>query len=233
MARCIRWTGCLLLAGVLGTALFSNVLAQEGKFSIKTGDNAPPKELAEGIQKILAPQSIQLLDPDGKTVAEVWFRKEIPADATPEQVKNGLTYREVKQTEIMGAIRFDQEWTDYRKHKVKPGLYTLRLGYQPMDGDHTGASDYQDFLLILDAGKDTKAELMDAKHMIEVSAKSIGQGHPAVFMLFPHTKPGAAPSFAAMPRNHWVVQSKSDVVVGGKKTGTSLGIGLNLVGAAE
>ena len=226
-----RWAG--LTGGVLLLALFPLVHAQEGKYSIKTADTAPPKELGEAIQKILAPQSIQLLDPAGKTVCEVWFRKEIPADATPEQVKNGLTYREVKQTEVLGAVRFDQDWRDYRKHKVKAGTYTLRLAYQPMDGDHTGSSDYQDFLLVLDAGKDTKPDLMDAKHMVEVSAKSIGQGHPAVFMLVPNSKPGAAPNLASLARNHWVVQSKADLTVGGKKTGTSLGIGLTLVGAAE
>ena len=179
------------------------------------------------------PPSIQLLDPAGKTVCEVWFRKEIPAEATPEQVKNGLTYREVKQSEVVGAIRFDQDWRDYRKQKVKAGTYTLRLGYQPMDGDHTGSSEFQDFLLVLDAAKDTKPDLMDAKHMIETSAKSIGTGHPGVFMLFPTEKPGAAPTLAAMPKNHWVLQTKEDVTVAGKKTGTSLGIGLTRVGAGD
>jgi hypothetical protein len=36
-----------------------------------------------------------------------------------------------------------------------------------------------------------------------------------------------------MPKNHWVLQTKSDIAVAGKKTGTSLGIGLTLVGAAD
>ncbi|MCI0642270.1 MAG: hypothetical protein L0Y72_11540 [Gemmataceae bacterium] len=207
--------------------------AGEGKYSIKVGDNPPPNEIAESIRKLLAPQSIQLLDGGGKTLCELWFRKEIPADATPEQIKNGLTYREIKQSEVLGAVKFEQDYRDYRKQKVKAGSYTLRLAYQPMDGDHTGASEHLDFLAVIDASKDTKPEIMDAKHLSEVSAKSIGTGHPGVFMLFPHTKPGAKPALAAMPKEHWVVQTKGEIVVGGKSTGTSLGIALTLVGAAE
>jgi hypothetical protein len=219
--------------GLVGLAMLSYVEAQENKYGIKTAQTPVPTEIGEPIQKLLGPQSIQLLDPAGKTVCELWFRTELPADATPEQIKNGLTYREIKQSEIVGAVRFDQDWRDYRKQKVKAGTYTLRLGYQPMDGDHTGSSDYQDFVLLLDAAKDTKADLLDVKHMIETSAKSIGTGHPAVFMLFPNSKPGAAPALAAMPKNHWVLQTKEEVTVAGKKTGTSLGIGLTLVGAPD
>jgi len=225
--------GTLWTSGLLVLALLPHVGAQGTKYSIKTEESPVPKDIGEPIQKVLGPQSVQLLDPAGKTVCEVWFRKEVPADATAEQIKNGLTYREVKQSEVVGVIRFDQEWRDYRKQKVKAGTYTLRLGYQPMDGDHTGSSDFQDFLVILDAAKDTKTELMDPKHMVETSAKSIGTGHPAVFMLFPNSKPGAAPALAAMPKNHWVLQTKEDVTVAGKKTGTSLGFGLTLVGAAD
>jgi len=217
---------------VLFLTLLPFVQAQDNKYSIKTAQTPAPKEVGEPIQKLLAPQAIQLLDPAGKAVCEVWLRKEIPADATPEQIKNGLTYRELKQTEVVGVIRFDQDWRDYRKQKVKAGTYTLRLGFQPMDGDHTGASDYQEFLLVLDAAKDTKPDLMEPKHMIETSAKSISTGHPGVFMLFPNSKPGAAPTLAAMPKNHWVLQTKENVTVDGKKAG-SLGLGLTLVGAAD
>jgi hypothetical protein len=228
MMQSARW-----MSGLVILAFLSFVEAQDSKYSIKVAQTPFPKEIGEPIQKLLEPQAIQLLDPAGKAICEVWFRKEIPADATPEQIKNGLTYREVKQSEVVGAIRFEQDWRDYRKQKVKAGTYTLRLGYQPMDGDHTGASDYQDFLLVLDAAKDTKPDLMDPKHMVETSAKSIGTGHPGVFMLFPNAKPGTATSLAGMPKDHWVLQTKEEVTVDGKKTGTSLGFGLTLVGAAD
>ncbi len=229
MIRCVRW----LSLGSLFVLLACVGAQDAGKYSIKTGQTPVPTEVAEPIQKVLGKQSVQLLNSAGKPVCEVWFRTEIPADATAEQLKNGLTYREVKQSEVVGAIRFDEDWRDYRKQKVKAGIYTLRLGYQPMDGDHTGASEYQDFLLLLDASKDRNLDLMDAKQMIETSAKSIGSGHPAVFMLFPNSKPGTSPELAAMPKNHWVLQTKEAITVDGKKTGASLGFGLTLVGAAD
>ena len=229
MSRSLRFLSLGLLF-----VLLAPIAAQDtGKYTIKTLATPVPDGIAEPIRKVLGKQAVQLVSPAGKTVCEVWFRKEIPADATPEQVKNGLTYREIKQSEVVGAIRFDEDWRDYRKQKVKAGLYTLRLGFQPMDGDHAGASDYQDFLLLLDAAKDRSMDLLDPKQMIDTSAKSIGTGHPAVFMLFPGGSPGAAPALAAMPKNHWVLQTKEPITVGGKKTGSSLGIGLTLVGAAD
>jgi hypothetical protein len=221
-----RWAFLLLPLCLLPFAA-----AQEGKFSIKTATNPPPKELAADIQKLLGKSSILLLDPAGKTVGEFWVRAEIPADATPEQVKNGITYREIRQSEILGAVRFEQDWTDYRKQKVKAGVYTLRLGYQPADGDHQGSSEFQEFVLVMRADKDKSPELMEFKHMIEVGAKSIDTGHPGVFMLAP-TQPGPEPTIAARARNHWVINTKGDLIVGGKKVG-AVGVGLNVVGHTE
>src|SRR5262245_8533200 len=230
MRTCARWAAVLVVPALCSLHVLSG---QAAKYAVKTVEQAPPKELSEAIQKVLEPTAIQLTDSSGQLISELWPRRELPAQATPEQIKNGLTYREVKQTEIVGAIRFAQDWRDYRKQKVKAGVYTLRLAYQPMDGDHTGASEFQEFLVVLAAGKDMKAEPMEVKHMSETSQQSIGTGHPAVFMLFPNNKPGATPELLAKPKNHFVVNFKEDVAVEGKKTGTALGFGLTLVGAAD
>src|SRR5262245_45072994 len=135
-----RFTSLLIVCVVL-----LGVQAQDAKYAIKVAETPPPKELEPAIQKLLGKQSIQLLDAGGKVLGEYWFRTEVPAEATDEQIKNGLTYREVPQSTIIGAVRFDQDTRDYRKQKVKAGVYTLRLGYQPMDGDHAGMSDFQEF----------------------------------------------------------------------------------------
>ena len=211
---------------------FSFATSGEGKkYSIKAASNPIPKELSEPIQKLLSGASVQLLDSKGEPICEVWFRKEIPTEATPEQLKTGVTYREVKQTEIFGAIQFHKDWTDYRKQKIKAGVYTMRLGYQPTDGKHTSdISDFQEFILVAGAKADTRTSLMDAKALHEISGDSIGSGHPGVFMLWPNTKPGAEPSLAARPKDHWVLNAKAKLMVDGKAIGTPLGIGLNLVG---
>lgn len=210
----------------------SVVHSQGGKYSIKTAQTPPPKGVSESIRKLLDKQSVQFLSADGKQLAEVWFRASVPADATPEQIKNGITYREIKQSEIIGVIRFDQDTADYRKQKVKAGVYTLRLGYQPADGDHQGSSMHKEFLVLVDPAKDTKTDLMDYKEMVELSMKTISTGHPAVFMLFPVPKPGPAPKLEAKEMNHWVLNTKEEITVDGKKTGASIGIGITLIGQA-
>jgi hypothetical protein len=212
--------------------MLSFATAQDAKkYSIKTGGNPIPKDVSEAIQKLLHNESIQLLDGAGKLLCEVWLRKEVPAEATPEQIKSGVTFREVKQTEILGAIQFHKDWTDYRKQKVKAGVYTLRLAFQPTDGKHTAdVSDYHEFALVIKAAADTKPALMEAKMLADRSGDSLDLAHPGVFMLWPNNKPGKEPQFVAHAKNHFVLNSRCDLVVKGKATGTSIGIGITLLG---
>jgi hypothetical protein len=222
----LRWAAVLaLLAATLAPA-------QEGKYSVKTAKTEPPKELNDSIRKLLSDNTVQFHDAGGGLIAELWFRKEVPADATPEQVKNGLTYRELKETTVMGAVRFDQPWTDYRKQKIKPGVYTLRLGFQPMDGDHMGTSPYPDFVLVVNAATDKNAEPMEPKELQEKSIKTMGTSHPGVLLLFPNNKPGAEPQLVSQPNNHLVLNTREGVTINGQKAG-ALGIGLALVGHAD
>src|SRR5436190_604454 len=98
--RAFRW-GALVLMVSGGLAP-----AQDSKYQIKTAKTDPPKELSEAIRKLLDSSSVQFQDAKGALVAEFWFRKEVPVDATPEQVKNGLGYRDLKETTVFGAARF-------------------------------------------------------------------------------------------------------------------------------
>jgi hypothetical protein len=219
---------CLLFA--IMAAMPWAVAQDKGKYAVKSQEAAPPNELSEPIRKLLSNESLAFLDSSGQPLLTIWLRKEIPTDATPEQIKNGITYRELKQSELMGAIRFEREWSDYRKQKIKPGVYTLRLAFQPTDGKHTAdVSEFQDFLVVLSPKADATPELMEPKQLQETSADSIGSGHPGVFMLVP-TKASKAAEVAARPKEHWMVTTKAPLSAGGKATGAFLGIGLNLVG---
>src|SRR5262245_247192 len=140
---------------------------------------APPKEVQEPIRKLLKDESVQLLDGKGNLLAELWFRKEMPVKATEAQVKNGLTYREVPSSTVFGVMRVPKALFDYRKQKVKEGVYTLRLALQPMDGDHMGTAPYNDFCLASPAGEDKKPDLLEVKSLHELSAKTT-DAHPSV-----------------------------------------------------
>jgi hypothetical protein len=228
MRSTLKWAA--FLAVLITTAGW----AGEAKYSIKTVDkSAPPKELDESIRKLLNDHSIKLLDPNGKTIGELWFRKVVPVDATAEQLKNGLTYREVKESTILAAVRFEQDWSDYRKQKVKPGVYTLRLGFQPMDGDHMGTAPHNEFCLLLSADKDTKTDLIDTKALQKLSTDSIGTTHPGVMLLFPYNNPKDAAKLVSKSNDHWVLNVKENVSVGGKTAEQGLGIGLTVVGHSE
>jgi hypothetical protein len=205
--------------------------AQGGKYSVKAIKAEPPKELKGDIAKLLSPEAIQLESGPGSAVCTFWLRKDVPVEATAEQVKNGLTYRELAQTTLLGAIRFERDWTDIRKQKVKAGVYTMRLGFQPEDGDHAGASPTKDFVVLIAAAKEKGAGPMEPKEMQELSQKSIDTGHPAVFMLYPNPKPAAAPQLEMKDGKYWVVNTKESVTAAGKKT--TLGVGLTLVGHAD
>ncbi len=222
-----------LLTAALLAAVVTLPLAgagEGGKFTIKTADSAAPDEVAGPIAQLLDKQSVQLLDEAGKPIVEVWARKQVPTDATPEQIKNGVTYRELKQTEVLGVARFHRDWTDYRKQPVKAGVYTLRLAYQPTDGKHTAdVSEFPEFVVVIGAKADKSADLMEPKLLQETSADSIASAHPGVFMLVP-AKAGAAPELKGRPRNEWAVVISTELVAAGKGTGARLGIGFNLVG---
>ena len=228
MIRVLR-VGILLCFGVIFISLAAS---QEGKkFSIKTADTPIPKELSPEIAKLLVESSVQLLDSTGKPICEVWLRKELPTDATEGQLKTGVTFREVKQGEILGAVQFHQKWTDYRKQLVKAGVYTMRLGYQPTDGKHTAdVSDYHEFALVIAAKDDKKKDLIEPKSLSDKSGDSLELAHPGVFMLWPNPTPKKEATIDARPKDHWVVNGRIQLVAGGKATGKDIGIGLTLVG---
>jgi hypothetical protein len=222
MIRTFRWS--FVAAMLVGFPFVAD--ADDGKYSIKTVKSEPPKEVQEPIRKLLGDEAIELRDAKGKVICEVWFRKEIPAKSGGD--KGALTYRDLEETTVLGAIRFAQPYTDYRKQKVKRGVYTLRLGFQPMDGDHMGTAPYGEFALISPVSEDKKPDPMTAKELQELSAKAIGETHPGVFLLFPNPKPEEQPKLADKGDGHWVVSTRLETNAGGRKL--PLGISLTLVG---
>jgi hypothetical protein len=224
MARlaCFIATFCLF-------APTSAVGAAPAKYTIKTAEAAPPEQIKEPLRKLLNAQSIQLLDAKGEVLAEVWLRKEIAAKAGAD--KAALNYRALPETSFLGAIRFPKGGSDYRQQKLKAGVYTMRLGFQPMDGNHMGTAPYNEFCLLVPADQDASPEpLKTGKELNKLSNKASGTDHPAVLLLFPNNKPAAAPELASKGDGHYVLNAKEEVLVGDAKA--PLGIGLTLVGHA-
>jgi len=219
------------LAGLLCLLLgLAPAVAAAPAYSIKTTKQAPPKQIAEPIRKLLDERCIQLQDGRGTTLIEVWLRKEVPVKATDTQIKNGLTYRDAGSSAILGAMRVVKDAFDYKKQKVPAGVYTLRLGIQPADGDHMGTATYNEFCLACPADDDKKPDLLMVKPLRELSAKTT-DNHPAVFLLFPGGKDaGKAPKLVNKPGGHWVVFTQLNARAGEKKA--VLPFGLTLIGTS-
>jgi len=203
--------------------------AADQPYAVKAGNTAPPKELQEPIRKLLGEGSVQFLGDKGEVLAEFWFCKAVPVKATEAQIQNGLTYQEVPETTLLGAVRVVKQLSDYRKQKVPPGVYTLRLGLQPMDGDHMGTAPYDTFFLASPASEDTKPDPMDVKALQELSGKTTNS-HPAVFLLFPGKGAGPQPQLVNKGMGQWVLLYNQEVQVGPKKA--VLPVGLTVVGAS-
>jgi hypothetical protein len=221
----VRVAAALALLAVTGTA------QAQAKYAIKEEKTELPKELNPAVAKLLDDSAVRLLDGKGTLICEVWFRKEVPAKATAEQVKNGLTLREIPETTVLGALRVHKTMIDYRKQKIKPGVYTLRLAYQPSDGDHMGTAPNNEFCLPVSAEDDKDAALMKPKALQEASAKVAGGSHPAVLLLFPpKAKAPEAPTLEKDDMDDWVLTRAVEVKAGGASA--KIGLMLTLVGVS-
>jgi hypothetical protein len=216
------------LAGVFLLALAATSSAQDAKLTIKVEDAQPPKELAEPVRAVLDTKAMSVFDAKGKLLCTVWAARSLEAKATAEQAKGGLKYTHLEESTLVGAVKFPETWVDYRKQKIKPGVYTLRLGIQPMDGDHMGTAPYNEFCLLSPAAEDKKPDLMDVESLNELSTKASPRKHPAIMLLFPTKAPPEAPAVEAKPREHFVLSYRIPVTAGGEKA--HLGFSLVVVG---
>jgi hypothetical protein len=204
---------------------------QAAKYSIKEAKTELPKELKPAIAGLLDDNAVQLLDAKGTLLCEVWLRKEVPAKATPEQLKNGITLHEIPETTLLGVMRVHKTMIDYRKQKIKEGVYTLRLAYQPADGDHMGTAPNNEFCLAVPAADEKDAELMPPKALHEASTKAPGGSHPGVFLLFPPK--AKAPDAATLEKDDmddWILTRGVEVKSGDAKA--KIGLMLTLVGVS-
>lgn len=154
---------------------------------------APPQEIAAPVRALLTDQAIRVSGPGG-TYAELWFRGEIPAKASPGQTL-GVAYPRLVEGALVGAIRFAGRVNDFRNRTIQPGVYTLRYGLHPVDGNHMGVAPHRDFLLISPAGEDGSDQARPFDDLVAQSRKASGTTHPSIWSLMPpEARPAALPA---------------------------------------
>jgi hypothetical protein len=203
--------------------------AADPTFAVAVKDADPPKELGDAVKAVLDHKAMTVTDDKGKVLCTVWACKALDTKATADQAKAGLKYAHLEQTTLVGAIQFPDVWKDYRKQNIKAGVYTLRLGIQPEDGDHQGTAPFNEFLLLTPAALDKKPDAIEPKELHEQSTKSTTRKHPGVMLLFPNKAPAEKPAVEAKPKDHYVLSFRVPATAGGEKG--YLGFSLVVVGA--
>ncbi len=190
-----------------------------------------PELVTAAVRKELDPNAIAITDKDGTNAITIWFRNTIPMKATAEQVRNGLTYREIPDGTLIGVIQFDKPFVDFRKQDIKAGVYTMRFAVQPDTGDHTGTAPHAEFVLLVPADKDQDADTIEVKSLIKHSTKVIGGDHPAVMLLFPQNTKVTKPMIVSKSDGVQVVSVLRKVTVDGEDS--TLGFAIAVAGFSK
>lgn len=151
--------------------------------SVAPLSDKPPADLAAGLAARLAPAAKVTV---GAATLEIWLVQSL------ERTADGPGWSNVDSGTLVGAMRVSGEFKEIRGKAVKPGVYSLRYGLQPQNGDHLGISTFRDFLLLSPAAIDKDAKGLGFDGVVALSKEVIGTAHPASLSLDPpEDAPGA------------------------------------------
>ena len=143
----------------------------------------PPPDLSAGVVSRLTPAAKIV---NGPAALDVWLVDKLESSGGPG-------WSGVESGTLVGAMRVSGEFKEIRGKLVKPGVYTLRYGQQPQNGDHLGISMFREFLLLSPAAIDKDAKVLGFDGVVALSKEVIGTAHPASLSLDPpEDPPGAA-----------------------------------------
>lgn len=213
----MRWlltVGCVLAGwATAASAADEFTLSAAGKL----GDGFDGK-----IAAALDPKGTVIAGKDGP-VCTIWLAKSwtVKPNFKPSlAVKYALT-----PGQLVGALQVQSgEFSDFRGQPVKAGVYTLRYGQQPQDGNHVGTSELSDFLLAVPADSDTDPAPVKVPTLMKRSAKATGSNHPAIYSLLPpEEKADGAKLSHDAAKELWILS------IAGKQEGAGTKVPLRLV----
>lgn len=179
---------------------------------------APPSTGAPAVAGLLQKDGIRVLD-GKKVVMELWFRSTQPTG--PKTTEDAISLTNIPQGSFVGVARFSEKGSDRRGQTIKPGVYMLRLGFFPPNGDHQGVAPQRDFLVLSRVEDDTDPNTAPAFEALMTAArKASGTPHPLVLSLWKAESAGKT-GIAQEGESDWVLQSKIgdtpvSVIVAGK-----------------
>lgn len=179
---------------------------------------------SEPIKKALEPAGSRVSLADG-AYCDIWLRAGVPSGKTEAQ---GAIYTSLGESALIGVIALARATTDFRGQPLKPGVYTLRYGLHPADGNHLGISPIRDFLVMIPIAMDQNPDAQfKFEELMKMSAKASGTNHPAVLSLTSSAQ-AAAPGAATNEHGHLVFSSKLK-----SQSGSEMPIAFIVKGIAE
>lgn len=153
------------------TAVFAQYKAQPA------GD--PPAEAAAPILAALNKSGTKIVADNGSVYAEIWLRAAIPSG--PNTGESSVTLPTIPPGALLGVLRFGAKANDRRGQTIAAGVYTLRYGNYPVNGNHQGVAPQRDFLILAPAALDKSADAVsDFDGLMDLSRKASRTPHPAV-----------------------------------------------------
>src|SRR5438067_1974690 len=131
-----------ILLGIVMSVFAAPAVADE--FAADALKEGAPPEVPEAVRKELASEATRILK-DKKPFMDFWLRSALPAGKG--EALGGVALSEIRPGSLLGAVRLHGPGSDFKGQKFPAGIYTLRYGVQPEDGDHQGTSESRDFLL--------------------------------------------------------------------------------------
>lgn len=189
-----------------------------------------PAEVAETIAKTLQSRGFRLVSGEGKTIAELWLRHALPLKANV----SGSGYESLAEGTLVGVLNFPAGGSDFRGQPIPAGIYTLRYGRIPQDGNHLGAAPESNFLLLCPAAADQQLDAsLDFNGVVELSRRASRTHHPAPLLLLRASDGGESAGIQRNELGHAALRVKTSAKPASTETTQDFSVALVLVGRAE
>lgn len=215
---------CLLAIAWLA-ALPVAAVAQQ--IQVATHADPAPAAVAAPVRALLADTGVRVTI--GDATFDFWWIKALPLDGKPGEAPS---WSHVEEGTLAGAVKLSNAHGDIRGRTIKPGVYTLRYGTQPADGNHLGVSPFREFLLLSPVADDTDPKPAGHEGAVELAKKTTGISHPAVWSLDPPVANADPGTLHTSELGHQGVVFEVPVARGSQPAGT-LRFGVILVGVIE
>lgn len=165
----------------------------------------PPAEIAPAVLAALNKTGTKIVAANGSTFVEIWLRAEAPPG--PGSGEPNVSLPMIPAGALLGVVRFPSKGADRRGQTIAAGVYTLRYGNYPMNGDHQGVAPQRDFMVLSPAAIDKSAEAVASfDALMNLSRKASGTPHPAV-LSFWKADSDFKPGFDKQGDSDWVLQT--------------------------